>query len=188
MASAPRPVQPHPLRDRLLFEYATREASPSDLARKLERPLNLVSWHTGVLVRSGEVELVRTERRRGGTAHVYRAAGAPVIEDERWGALAPGLRRRLVRELLTVVADDTRAAALAGGFDSAQAFFGRWPLELDEVGWRAVTDVLRQLLDDLAAAQAAATARGGAGQRRVDVVLMGLAVEGHAVPADAPPG
>src|SRR5688572_14269955 len=132
MAHARPRVLPHPLRDRLLFEYGAREASPSDLARRLELPLNLVSWHTGVLVRSGALELVRTERRRGGTAHLYRAARSSMIADEEWSALPPALRRRLVRELLATVTDGSRDAALAGGFDSDQAHLWRWPLELDD--------------------------------------------------------
>lgn len=185
MPHARERVLPHPLRDRLLFEYAAREASPSDLARRLALPLNLVSWHTGVLVRSGALELVRTERRRGGTAHVYRAAGSPLIEDEEWSAIAPPLRRRLVRELLAVIADESRAAGLAGGFDPAQSHLWRWPLELDEAGWRAITLLLRQLVDDLAAVQAAADTRADAPARQVDVVLMGFEVTHPAVPQES---
>jgi DNA-binding transcriptional ArsR family regulator len=182
MVHARERVHTHPLRDRLLFEYTSREASPSDLARLLELPLNLVSYHTGVLLEHGFLTLVRTEERRGGTARVYRATTSPVIEDDEWAGLSPAGRRLLVRRVLAGVARESRAAAQAGGFDAVHAHLGRWPLELDEDGWRAVGETLRQLLADLDAVQAACDARDHEQRRRVNVVLMGLQVQRPAVP------
>jgi len=162
------------LRDRLLAEYSLGEASPSDLARRVGRPLNVVAYHTRILLDLGFIELIRTERRRGGTAHVYRACTSPVVDDDVWFELPPQIRRMLVRGLLLTVADDSRAAALAGGFDAATSHLSRWPVQLDDTGRRAIADLLRRLLDDFDAIQADADRRGSPERRRVDVALMGF--------------
>lgn len=186
MTHARARVHAHPLRDRLLYEYAGRAASPSELARRLDEPLNLVSYHTRVLVEHGYLELVGTEQRRGGTAHVYRAIGASVIEDDDWVTLPPSVRRMLARGVLGAVAQDSREAALAGGFDAASAHISRWPLRLDDDARAAATRVLRGVLDDLQAIQVAADERAAAARRQVDVVLLGFFTSG--APASARAG
>ncbi len=128
----------NPLRHHLLYEYAGAPTSPSDLARRLEDTLNLISYHTRVLLRQGVIELVRTERRRGGTAHIYRATVAPVVEDDGWTELPAPVRRMLVRGVLAAVTDASREAALSGGFDAATAHVDRWLVRLDAAALQAV--------------------------------------------------
>ncbi|RKQ84983.1 helix-turn-helix protein [Solirubrobacter pauli] len=165
------------LRHRVLYEYAGSPASPSDVARRLGRPLNLVSYHTGVLREHGFLELVRTERRRGGTAHVYRAVADATIEDEEWARLAPGARRMLVRGALASITETSWEAALAGAFDARTAHLSRLPVQLDAVARRDVAILLRRLVDELEAIQAAADRRAADGRRRVDVVLAGFEMD-----------
>jgi DNA-binding transcriptional ArsR family regulator len=166
----------HPLRHRVLLAYDGPPASPSDVARRLGERLNLVSYHTGVLARHGWIELVRTERRRGGTAHLYRATAAGFIENDEWENLPMQRRRGLTRGLLGIAADGARRAAAAGGFDAADAHVSRWPIQLDAEGNAAVTDLLRHVIDELARIQAESTARADAAESRaVEVVLMGFA-------------
>src|SRR3954453_3614820 len=93
-------VLAHPLRDRVLFEYQGAPAAPSEVAGRLGRPLNLVSYHTGVLVRLGCLELVRTERRRGGLTRVYRSTVGQILDPGAWIALPLPLRRALVLRTL----------------------------------------------------------------------------------------
>jgi len=71
----------HPLRQRLIVGYTVEPTSPSRLAAALGERVNVVSYHTGVLLRAACIELVRTERRRGATEHFYRATAPGVIED-----------------------------------------------------------------------------------------------------------
>ena len=61
----------HPLRRRLMLEWEGREASPSDLAKELDRPLSDVSYHVRVLIDCGVLELVRTQPVRGSVEHFY---------------------------------------------------------------------------------------------------------------------
>ena len=87
----------HPLRQHVLFKYTEAVTSPSAVAAALGARVNLVSYHTGVLLRAGVIELVRTERRRGATEHFYRAALRGMIEDGDWERLPATVRRGLVR-------------------------------------------------------------------------------------------
>jgi hypothetical protein len=160
----------HPLRQRLLFEYA-RPTSPSKAARRLRQPVNLVSYHTDVLRRRGWIELVRTQRRRGATEHVYRSTGRPDIEDTDWARLSLRLRRTIVLGTLGGTADDARAAALGGGFDEATAHLSRCPLYLDEQGVAEVAATLRRAIAELTRIAAAARERDPDGCERHDVAI-----------------
>src|SRR5690348_2701858 len=120
-------VLAHPLRQWILFEYERSPACPSDVARRLGRPVNLVSYHTGVLAREGCVELVRTERRHGALAHYYACSVDPVILADEWVSLPRALRRALTLTTLGRVATAVRNGALAGGFDDEHAHLTRLP-------------------------------------------------------------
>jgi DNA-binding transcriptional ArsR family regulator len=163
----------HPLRHRLLFEYATEPASPAQVARRVGERLNTVSYHTRVLADRGLLTLVRTEQRRGGTAHYYHTTTGTLIEDVDWEALPLVLRRALVRGLLITIENESTAAALEGGFDPAHAHVTRWPGALDTHAAAQVARLLQSLLDDLARIQADADARGGP-FTRLEVVMMGF--------------
>jgi DNA-binding transcriptional ArsR family regulator len=174
MPDPPSHLLAHPLRDRLLFEYQGEAISPSDVARRTGERLNLVSYHTGVLAKAGWLELVCTERRRGGTARLYRATSAAFIEADAWTGVPPPLRRALVRGVLAMTADESRRAVLEGGFDAAYAHVSRWPVDLDEQGVAEVGALLRVLVDDLARIQAESHARGSEPPRwSLEVVLLG---------------
>jgi hypothetical protein len=172
----------HPMRHRVLLAYRLEPASSSDIARRLGERVNLVSYHTNVLVRHGWLELVRTELRRGCTARVYRATTAGFIEDDAWEQIPLQQRRGLVRGLLALAADDARRAALAGGFDGPEAHVTRWPLTLDAEGAASMSEVLRGLVDDLARIQADSIARADDSADHVEVVLMGFAPAHDASP------
>lgn len=69
------------LRARLLGMLDGKTASPAELARELDRPVNLVAYHVGTLARAGVVELVDTRPRRGSTEHFYRAVVRIAVEE-----------------------------------------------------------------------------------------------------------
>jgi len=144
----------HPLRQLLLFEY-DRPTSPSKAARRLRQPVNVISYHTGVLRRRGWIELVRTERRRGATEHFYRSTGPRVIEDVDWAALPLPQRRAIVLATLAGTAAEARTAALAGGFEHPSAHLSRCLLKLDEQGVAEVAAALRQVVEQVQRRRAA---------------------------------
>lgn len=135
----------HPLRQRILFEYELSVNSPSKVALALNERVNVVSYHTGVLQRSGFVELVRTDRHRGAREHFYRAVMPRHIEDVEWAALPVGLRRGLARVTLDVSWREAGDALPRGGMDDATAHVSRNFLALDAQGRADLAALLRSV-------------------------------------------
>jgi hypothetical protein len=140
----------HPLRRRLLFEYAGGADHCAAIAHRLDVPLNRLAYHSAVLRREGLIELVETRRHRGGLRRYYRARLGPVIEDGEWAALPVTLRRALASEAIEQILRESRAAVLDGGFDRAQAHLCRVLLDLDDRGLLDVARRLRSADDELA--------------------------------------
>ena len=63
----------HPLRARILVVLRADDASPRELAMRLDAPLSTVAYHVRVLVSLDLVSLVGQEPRRGSVEHFYRA-------------------------------------------------------------------------------------------------------------------
>jgi len=137
-------VLAHPLREQVLFEYHGEPTTPARVARRLDRPVNLISYHTRVLAEHGCLALVRTERRRGATEHFYRSTIAPWITDGDWHDVPRSLRRALVSATLRWLDHETHEAAVNGGFDGRDAVLVRALFELDDEGIAAVGDVLQR--------------------------------------------
>jgi hypothetical protein len=163
-------VLAHPLRDRVLFEYQGEPTSPARVARRLGRPVNLISYHTGVLVQHGCLTLVRTERRRGALEHFYRSAIGQIVADDAWEAAPPPLRRALALATLRTIDDEAREAVLTGGFDAQGAALARWVIEVDDEDRRAVSDVLRRARDEIE--RIVDPSRGRSGLQNFEVALL----------------
>jgi hypothetical protein len=163
------------LRDRLLFEYQGEPACPSDVARRVGRPLNVVSYHTRVLADLGFLELVGTRARRGGTAHYYRSAIPQVIDGDAWVEIPVPVRRMMVRGVLATLTAEADAAGRGGGFDSAHAHLSHWPLALDEQAAGEVASLVRRVAAELERVQADADRRAGAPRQPFVVALMAFA-------------
>jgi DNA-binding transcriptional ArsR family regulator len=63
----------HPLRAEILAQLHGDEASPRELASRLDAPLSTVAYHVRVLVSLDLVHLVSQQPRRGSVEHFYRA-------------------------------------------------------------------------------------------------------------------
>src|SRR5262245_37945091 len=63
------------------------EASPSEIAERVEQPLNAVAYHVRRLHDLECLELVRTESPHGGRLHVYRPLIPVSIRDDAWARL-----------------------------------------------------------------------------------------------------
>jgi hypothetical protein len=127
---------------------ARGEASPNQMAAELGVPVGTLSYHTRLLRDLGWIELVRTAPRRGAVEHFYRAVSPPVVEDEEWARLPLSIRRRLSGMTVGQILRSAAAAAAAGGFDGPSAFVVRQWLELDEQGWRELSEACTRVLDE----------------------------------------
>jgi DNA-binding transcriptional ArsR family regulator len=134
----------HPFRWQALLRYAEAVTSPKAVAADLGVRLNVVSYHTQVLLREGAIELVRTERRRGATEHFYRAATPHVIEDEEWRQLPVKLRRVVSRAFIDGVMRESVDALAAGGMDGEETHLSRTYLRLDSQAQVELAALLRE--------------------------------------------
>ena len=155
----------HPLRQRLLMAYNQEVTSPSEVAAKLDVPLNEVAYHTKRLLEMRCIELVRTERGPG-IKHFYTAVVRAEIEDPDWGDVPRGLRRILTNATLGQVVQEARDAAGAGELASDEVHVSRTPLELDDVAWRELSVLLLETVE-----RAQALSRESAARRRSGGVL-----------------
>jgi DNA-binding transcriptional ArsR family regulator len=162
----------NPLRQRILLELERGPASPSSLARKLGRPLNLISYHTGVLAEAGCVELAYEQPVRGAIEHFYRPTERAFLDDEAFSQLPVGLRRRLVGQTIELIFDDTREAAEAGGFDDGEVHVSRTLLELDDEGYEDLTTLLAETLDRALEIHAASAGRAHANRRFTELGIL----------------
>jgi hypothetical protein len=156
-------VVAHPLRHRLIHAYTIQTSSPSRVAAALGERVNVVSYHTAVLVRAGCLELVRTEPRRGATEHFYRATARCDIEDEEWERLPASLRRAIARRTLELIWRDAKEALPGGGMDDATSHVSRIPMCLDPQAEVELAALLRTTVD--AAQRIAAGSRERADDR-----------------------
>lgn len=162
----------HPLRQHLLFKYAERVTSPSEIAAALGEKLNVVSYHTNVLLEAGCLALVRTEPRRGAHQHFYRAVLTSEIHDADWEQLPTRLRRALVR--LTIDAGFTEAgdALPRGGMDGAATHVSRSFFLLDERGREALASLLYETVSTALAIETASRERAAHDALPYELIVM----------------
>jgi DNA-binding transcriptional ArsR family regulator len=154
----------HPIRMRALAVLSEKVASPSDLAKELDEPLGVVSYHVRQLLEFKCVELVRTAQRRGAVEHYYRATERPIFK-EGWDRLPKEARTALSSGVLAEVWHDVGRALAAGTFDGDPGRHLSWTnLVLDQEGWDAVNQRLVEVLDWALELQAQAATRAADGE------------------------
>jgi DNA-binding transcriptional ArsR family regulator len=168
----------HPLRQRILMLLEREVQSPLELAREMGEPLNKIGYHVHALREAGCIELVRTEHRRGAVAHFYRPTSRAFLTDEQWAGLPVGIRRKLVTQTLSDLMGDAREAAEGEGFDHDQVHVTRTQLDVDEVGFEALVELMNQTLDRALEIQAESVNRRASGETEADATahrtLLGL--------------
>jgi DNA-binding transcriptional ArsR family regulator len=154
----------HPLRWRIVEVLTERgEASPVELARLLDQPLATISHHTRVLRDLQCIELTRTEPRRGAIEHYYRVLMPAFFDDEQWAQVPAMLRRGLAAQVFRRIVEEAAAAGAAGAFDVPGAHVDRMRVELDDRGWRELSDLLTSVLKRAQAIQERSDSRRGTG-------------------------
>lgn len=163
----------HPLRRELLKRLTEREASPSELAAELDRPIPVVSYHVRKLAELDLVELVRTTPRRGATEHHYRASAETYFPGETLSELPRGVRDALVESWWRRLEVDVAAGFAAQGWDRPEAQALRASLLLDDEGWRVLSEAIEALHARALELETEALARlGGSAQPSTAVVAL----------------
>jgi DNA-binding transcriptional ArsR family regulator len=138
----------HPTRVHTMAVLTERTASPREIAKAIDERLNNVTYHINQLRKLGCVELVRTERVRGGRVleHFYRAAQRLYFDEEAWAALTEKERIGITGMSLRMISEDINAAMAAGTIfhEGGDGHMSRTPMVLDAEGWEEVLEVLDQ--------------------------------------------
>ncbi len=137
----------HPTRVHTMSVLLERSASPRQVAEEIGERLNNVTYHINQLLKLGCIELVRTERVRGGRVleHFYRATQRLYFDEAAWQALNEKERLDLVSVSLRIISQDITAAMAAGTFfGDNNAHLCRMPMIVDAPGWDEIVEVIER--------------------------------------------
>jgi DNA-binding transcriptional ArsR family regulator len=177
----------HPLRVKLLATLATREASPSELAKEFEEDLGVINYHARKLEKLGMVEVVRERPVRGSTEHFYKSTTRPWWTTEQWSRVDPKLKSVTTTWILDRLIEDAATALNGGTFDRRdERHLSRTPMVLDQQGWMKLSAILDETLDAILQESAQATERmAESGEGPIPLIIGMLAFEmppGHSSP------
>jgi hypothetical protein len=147
---------------RILHLLNRRVGCSRDIAEELGAEPGDVEHHLGVLHDCGTIELVRTERSGGVEHHFYRGMTRIELFDEEWLQVPEATRRTVVGVALDQVSEDVAGAAAAGGFDRDDVHVSLTRFDLDEQGYRELTDLLVETVEWAMAIQSESIARRAA--------------------------
>ncbi|HEX8689196.1 MAG TPA: winged helix-turn-helix domain-containing protein [Solirubrobacterales bacterium] len=179
----------HPVRIEALRMLQNRTASPKELAEELGESVSNVSYHFNYLHLEDCIEMVGTEPRRGAVEHYYRAKLTPMHDEESWSALPEALRTEISAVELRGLFGEAIQALNAGSFDAREDRRLSWTsMELDEEGWRELSDRQAEWgaeLERIKAKAARRLALDGATRRRVVAAVLGFEAPSSADLVDA---
>ena len=142
----------HPTRVHAITILGMRTASPREIAEEIDERLNNVTYHLRQLQELGCIELVRTERVRGGRVleHFYRATSRVYFDEAAWAVLNQKEKLDLTTVAIRIVSEDIEEAMAAGTFFAQDsAHISRLPMVLDPDGWQEVIEVVSRATEDL---------------------------------------
>jgi DNA-binding MarR family transcriptional regulator len=142
----------HPTRVYAMGILTERDASPRELAEDIGEPLNNVTYHVNQLRELGCIELVRTERARGGRVleHFYRATQRPYFDDDAWEVLTEKERLGVIWSIAQMISKDITAAVASGTFFAEDdKHITRSPMRVDDAGWREISELLNRTAKEL---------------------------------------
>jgi DNA-binding transcriptional ArsR family regulator len=139
----------HPMRIRILAMLREGQASPVQLAERLDETLGSVAYHVRTLSNLGLIDLVDTRQRRGATEHFYRAHEAPLFSDAAWAGLSVVGKQRMLSAMLGQLGEYINGSAATGGFDRSDANVSRLSLKADEKGWKDLAKATKKWLAEV---------------------------------------
>src|ERR671912_395170 len=140
----------HPMRAHILRILDERVASPNEIAEMIDERLPNVSYHVRALLDLDCIELVDTAQRRGAIEHYYRAVVRPFFSDRDWKRLPRSGRQAISGAALQKIWEDVSEALSAGTFESrSDRHLSHDEVVLDEEGWEAVAQLLKDMDADL---------------------------------------
>lgn len=178
-----------PVRAKMLAFLNDRSAGAGELAVKLGIDPSAAGRHLDAMHDAGLIEVVGEVLNRGAVEPRYRAVVRALWEDKEWAALSEEEQRRLATWVIDMIEFDSRAAIEQGTVTAREdSHVSRTVSFVDEQGWRELTRIQQEALEEVFAIQAASAERlAEAGEEGVPVLsaLLCFELPPPAKPADA---
>lgn len=165
----------HPLRLEILAALGEPGAvlAPSELARRIDLPVQKLNYHFTVLAEAKMIELAGTEPVRGAVKHFYRASrNAPTASSLTLPVPQQGPAKSAVAaKSLSAYFEAATEAVVAGAFerhDGARFSWGK--IELDAEGMAEMSGLLAGLLDRLTKLEEECAGRIEAGEAPIEAI------------------
>lgn len=165
----------HPVRVQILELLNEREASPTELKRRLGGTLNLITYHLNVLRECECVEISRTEPVKGAVKHFYRAVPKPFLPPEDLRDVPASIRGGAAEVSLESFWRILRNAAEAGAIDREETILTWVSLALDETGRNEVAELTAEHLDSCRRIAQESKERAAQDESSLQPVVVGLA-------------
>ena len=137
----------HPLRARALIILSRKVASPKQIADELGEPIGKVSYHIRDLRDNGMIELVRTDGKRGGVQHFYRATRLAVIDRDEMDSQDASERANSSAVVLNLMFSDVGTALDRGTFDARpERVLARYHALVDRQGWDELSELYTNMV------------------------------------------
>lgn len=150
----------HPIRMHLLGILSYKPVSPAEFARERGEPVSKVAHHFRSLEKLGCIEVAHTRPVRGSTEHFYRRSETIVIHDDLLGKMPEEAHRLIASTILRDFLGRATRALEAGTFTARKDVHYTWkPVNLDEQGWKEVTEILGSAYQQVDAAEERALER-----------------------------
>jgi DNA-binding transcriptional ArsR family regulator len=111
------------------------DASAIELSRIVHQPLSTVTHHIGALLKSGSIQVERTEKVRSVEQRFYSLASLIYVSDEEWAEMSDAEREEVCRLLLQSIIAEALASFWAGEITADPRYFISWAwFNVDEQG------------------------------------------------------
>jgi DNA-binding transcriptional ArsR family regulator len=169
----------HRIRVEILASLNEAVASASELAGVVHQPLSTVTHHIEELLKSGSIEVARTERVRNISQNFYRAIELPFFTDEEMEAMPPAARQEIYGVILQAVMAEALAAFWAGKIsaDPRSWLSWRW-FNVDAQGREDIAEEQARSWERLREIEAESTSRRArSGEKAVSIIVSSLGHE-----------
>lgn len=149
-----------PVRFKMLAYLNDLSAGAGELAVKLDIDPAVAGRHLDAMHDAGLIEVVGEVLNRGAVEPRYRAVVRALWDEEDWEALSREEQERLMAWIVAMIGSDARAAIEQGTLTSRKdSHISRTVSLVDEQGWRELTRIKQEALEEIFAVQAASSER-----------------------------
>lgn len=166
----------HSTRVQILAAAHRQAISPSEFARAHGLTTSSVAQHFKKLADYGAIKLVRKEPVRGSVRHMYVGAKRGILTESDWQTLPESVQGDLAVAGLQDFVGVTAHAIETGSFTDRDDFVFTWDeVELDEIAWKTLTQMLTLLWERAASLEEESEVRKQRSGERGMKAILGLA-------------